>query len=243
MPLLGKPASRSLLDSRGRRREAAGNQTADPVQPFIALLLGARHNHAEHFAVDVVHSAKTEHTVPPDQLQGIAEGSLLTFGGRVGGVEHDRGLRPEQAHGDSLATVTREETVRDTGTNDPVYPTLEDRGRLSSPVGMHDHDALRCRYLLTVHRNRQRESRPGWDLDGRKNGVEPFFIKVMEADDVAGPAQFSDRRFRDGMVKATRVRVGKDDRDSHVPPWGLSNDRNNLPPERAERRKLNRATV
>jgi hypothetical protein len=41
----------------------------------------------------------------------------------------------------------------------------------------------------------------------------------MEADGVAGSVQFSDRRFRNGMVKATHVRMGKDDRDSHVPPW------------------------
>jgi hypothetical protein len=46
-------------------------------QPFFSLLRRANDDYAEHFAIDIFNTAKTENTVLPGFLQGIAE-SLIS---------------------------------------------------------------------------------------------------------------------------------------------------------------------
>lgn len=194
------------------RREAGVHQFAYFDKPPVALFVGAGDHHRKRNTPHVRDPAQTEYASLPDQLERIPKGRPLSVGGSVGRVEDERCPCLEQTNRDAFAAISLEEGVGDAGPDDPVNPSLQNRGRLAPPIGMHDCDAVRRRDLLAVFDERRRElDRAGGDLRAREKGVEPLPVEVVGSDFVTVEEQSFGDDLGDGVIEAAGDWMGEND--------------------------------
>jgi len=168
-----------------------------------------------------VDAAEREDAALPDRLQRVAERLALARRRGVGGVEHDRGARAQQAHRDALAAVALLEPVGDARADHAVHPALQDRRRLAPPVRVDDHDPVGGGELLAVARERRRKRRALRELPLREDRIEPLGVEVVEHDIVPARPRRAHRCGGEGVIEARRIGVSHEDEEVQGGPFGL----------------------
>lgn len=168
--------------------------------------------------MDLRDPAQIKDAALPDQLERVAEHRLLARLRGVGRVEDQSGPGSQQPDGHAFAAVSFPKAIRDARAEDPVDPTLEDGGRLLSPVGVNDDNPLGRLQLIAMLLD-ELGNRPAFrNLHPRKGRIKTLGTQVVECDRMTLCPQPLRHAVGNRVVETRGAGMTQDEQDVHGEP-------------------------